>query len=326
MNACLILPYSGPLPPWTPLFLRSIERNPSIDLFLVYKDEVGYSLPGNVFQVRLSLREIEERVRGNLSDQLRLPHAYKLCDLKPFYALLFPELVDGHDFWGYCDLDLVLGDISALVCEQRLKDVDVFFADEKMVMGHFALFRNDPKINQIARRIPGYMERLLATKAMFVDEAGMEEVVASSPDVRWSMAHSLSESQLTVNANGKMMGQTNGVRGTRHSFFWRDGHAYIEEKASGRPQEVLYLHFMGLKRQIHWGKYDPSKACPEFSFSAAGFLPWVDPPTLWHRWSAVVRSFVFLSISTARGAIARAMPAEARLMLKELLRRRQRGR
>jgi Family of unknown function (DUF6625) len=93
--------------------------------------------------------EIESRVRKYIDATLKVNHAYKLCDLKPFYALSFPELVEGYDFWIYCDID-----ISELLTSDRLAQVDVFFADAQMVIGHFALYRNHPQINALAKRIP----------------------------------------------------------------------------------------------------------------------------------------------------------------------------
>src|ERR1700730_13861678 len=111
MKTCLIVPYSGPLPVWMPLFLRSVELNPGIDLFLI-SDRACGRLPTKVLPIAMSLSEIEAQVRKYIDHNLSVHQAYKLCDLKPFYALLFPELVEGYDFWGYCDIDLVLGNLS----------------------------------------------------------------------------------------------------------------------------------------------------------------------------------------------------------------------
>ena len=49
-------------------------------------------------------------------------------------------------------------------------------------------------------------------------------------------------------------------------------------KAKG-PEEVMLLHFIGLKRWYHWASYNPAKEYSEFGFSAAGFQPWKTPPT-----------------------------------------------
>ena len=37
----------------------------------------------------------------------------KMCDMKPMFAALFPELTARHVFIGYADHDIVLGNLSA---------------------------------------------------------------------------------------------------------------------------------------------------------------------------------------------------------------------
>jgi hypothetical protein len=301
-----------------PLFLRSVELNLHIHLFLLSTRSPDW-LPANVTLVRLSLSEIESRVRKHIDAALSVDHAYKLCDLKPFYALLFPELVEGYDFWGYCDIDLVLGNLSELLTGDRLAQVDVFFADAHMVMGHFALYRNHPEINALAKRIPNYIKRIGIKGYSALDEEQMARVVAANPEIRCSMARTLSESQLTLTAHGQMMGKTSGVLGDQHKGYWRAGRSFIESREHG-PQEVLYLHFMGLKRKYHWKYYDPTSTYEEFSFSAAGFLPWICAPDPWTELKTVIRGGALGALSSARGMVAQAMPDELRFRAKEILR------
>jgi hypothetical protein len=320
VRTCLIVPYSGALPNWMPLFLRSVELNPDVHLFLLSTRTPDW-LPANVTLVPLSLSEIEGRVRKYIDAALSVDHAYKLCALKPFYGLLFPELVEGYDFWGYCDIDLVFGNLSELLTADRLALVDVFFADAHMVVGHFALYRNHPEINALAKRIPNYIKRIAIKGHCALDEDGMTEVVAANPGIRWSKARTLRESQLTLTANGQMMGRTFGVLGDQHRGYWRAGRSYIESREHS-PQEVLYLHFMGLKRSYHWKYYDPTRTYEEFSFSAAGFLPWICAPDRWSELKTAIRGGALLALSSLRGMVAQAMPDDMRFRAKEILRRR----
>ena len=319
MRTCLIVPYSGALPVWMPLFLRSIENNPNVDLFLVTTSKTG-ALPANVRHVPMSLAEMETRVQSYIDPELTLRHAYKLCDLKPFYALMFPELVAGYDYWGYCDIDLVFGDLSPVVARERLAGTDVFFADEHMVMGHFALYRNCPEVNALAKQIPDWKARLSAFHGTCADEEGMTALVAARPDIHWGMAQSLRESQLTVNATGRMMGRTAGVMGDRHKMYSKFGRTFIKGRGH-TAQEVLYLHFMGLKRPWHWTNFNPARKYDEFSFSSAGFSPWISPPDLATKVVTHIKGQSLRAVSAARGAFAKAMPETLRLKVKEMLRR-----
>ncbi len=320
LRVCLIAAFSGRLPVWMPLFLQSVAANPCIDFFLV-GDHCPEGLPDNARFVKLSLSEIESRAQRWIHPDVRVPHAYKLCDYKPAYALLFPEIVAGYDFWGYSDVDLVFGSLRNVVCAEVLHDCDMYFADAHMVMAHFTLMRNDPQVNRVILDIPQSVERLADYEYKSVDETLLERYLQGSRKYRVKFAQQLSQSQLTITAEGRMMGQTSGVQGHAHEFFVIDGRCFVRG-AGCAAQEVLYLHFMGLKRSYHWRRYDPARSYPEFAFSAAGFLPWVTPPTRMAALGVYSRALWLRQVFVARALVAKWMPTKARLRLKEWLRRR----
>lgn len=318
MRVCLLLPYFGPLPKWLPLFLRSVELNPSLDLFLITNETIPCALPTNVKHVALSLVDIERRVRQVLSPGFRFSWAYKLCDLKPFYALVFDELIQEYSFWGYCDLDLVFGQVGPLVTAERLASTDFFSADAGLIVGHFALYRNHPAINALGKRIPSFQTHLNSPDSFQLDEKGMTEVLDATPEVRRDRPRELSESQLSISSEGRMVGRTSGVLGVRHRFYWQEGKAYVHGR--GHPQqEVLYLHFMGLKRAYHWTKYDAAVEYAAFGLSGGGFQPWVVPPTIWARSRWAVRSEMLRQLSRIRTVAAKNMPNSWRRQVKGLL-------
>ena len=84
--------------------------------------------------------------------------------------------------------------LSELLNGDRLAQTDVFFPDARMVMGHFAVYRNSPQINALAMQIPNYINQLAVTGYSSLDENGMAKVVAAHPEIRWSMARTLTES------------------------------------------------------------------------------------------------------------------------------------
>jgi hypothetical protein len=301
-----------------PLFLRSVELNPQIQLILVSTSEVA-SLPSNVTQIPWTRTQIEQRARERIDPNINIVHAYKLCDLRPFYGLMFPDLIEGFDFWGYCDIDLIFGDLSRVVSNDRLSNVDMFFADAKMIMGHFALYRNVTAINTLGRRIPDYVKKISSVATEYCDEQCMADVLSASSDVRVSMARSLQESQLTVDANGQMIGRTSGVIGNPDRFYWRDGRTFIKSRGSD-PQEVLYIHFLGLKRNYHWNRFDSLREYEHFSLSAAGFAPWVVAPDNRSYWQDLIQGRALRVLSSARAFLARTLPASVRLRAKEAMR------
>ena len=72
-----------------------------------------------------------------------LPSPYKLCDFKPAYGLLFEEYLDGYDYWGHCDCDLILGDLNKLLIPVLDQGYDKVFA-----AGHLTLYCNTPENNR----------------------------------------------------------------------------------------------------------------------------------------------------------------------------------
>ena len=320
MKACLVVPYYGPLPRWLPLFFQSVANNPGIDLMFVTSERLDTAVPSNVRVVALPLDEIERRVRERISPEFRLRWAYKLCDLKPFYALLFPELVADYEFWGYCDLDLVFGRLDPVLAPGRLANVDIFTADSSYVTGHFALLRNHPEINGLAARIPGVLSKLNAPEYCSIDENDMQAFLPTMPSVRRGVSSGLHESQTSLSSSGRMIGRTQGVLGHPHEFTWRGGRTLI--RSHGRDaQEVMYLHFIGLKRRYHWTAYDPAIEARECSFSAAGFRPWATPPTPVARLGTIIRGTALGGLETVRGAVARSISEKQRRTAKKVLAR-----
>ena len=72
-----------------------------------------------------------------------LKSVYKLCDYKPTYGYLFEEYIKEYKFWGYCDVDVIFGDLSKFVNEERLKNFDKIYD-----LGHLSIYRNIKKIRE----------------------------------------------------------------------------------------------------------------------------------------------------------------------------------
>jgi hypothetical protein len=315
MRISVVVPHYGPLPKWLPLFLKSASLNERVHFCIVTDQKISSALPTNVSHFSVGLAEIERRVRVSVCRDFQLSCAYKLCDIRPFYGIVFEDLFRESQFWGYCDLDLVFGDLSPLLTSGRLEEADFFCADAGPVVGTFCLYRNTKRINNFATTIPGYLPKLNSPEYESLDEKGLTKALAQARDIRYLRAEKLVESQLSISANGQMVGRTLGVVGDPNEFYWADGHTFIRE--SGRdPQEVMYLHFIGLKRSYHWAAYEPARDYAEFGFSAAGFLPWKTPPTRAVAGRVKARALTLRSLSWCRAQVARRASTSVRHKVK----------
>lgn len=139
----LILPYFGKFNNYFPLFLRSCGANPSIDFLVFTDDTTPYDYPPNVRVVPMTFNEFRMNAERKLGFEPCMPSPYKLCDFKPAYGLLFEKYLEGYDYWGHCDCDLLFGDMAKFLTPIFARGYDKVFA-----AGHLTLYRNTPENNR----------------------------------------------------------------------------------------------------------------------------------------------------------------------------------
>jgi hypothetical protein len=315
MRISLIIPFFGNLPAFFPLFVQSASRNPRVNFIVISNETIGFPLPPNFIHVPFTPSDVEKRVREKVCPDFRLSYGYKLCDVKPFYGVVFDDLLKTSDFWGYCDIDLVFGDVSPLLDSGALDETDFYCADAGPVVATFCLFRNQERVNRLAFRIPDFEKRLTSGNYESTDEKALEKLIRDGVDIRHTKAANLRHSQLSISAAGRMVGRTQGVVGDPNEFYWSDGRTFVKAPGSD-PQEVLYLHFIGLKRSYHWTEYNRSVQYKEFAFSAAGFLPWRTPPTVLAALKHHARITALRVVGWSRAQVARHFSTEFRHKLK----------
>lgn len=141
--------YFGHFPWYFPYFLRSCEYNPSVSFIIITDNEAPADLPANVSFVNKTLDEISLTATQKLGFNVTIRDPYKLCDFKPVYGFLFPELIAGCDFWGHGDIDVIFGNIRRFITEEMLDEYDFISVRHDYITGHFALFRNCGEMNTL---------------------------------------------------------------------------------------------------------------------------------------------------------------------------------
>ena len=272
-----VVPYLGNWPLWMPLFLRSCAANPDAHFRLLGNLPLAEPLPDNVRVDFISAQEIENRVRSHLRIEFRLSDPHKICDLRPFYPSLFADVVGPYEFWGYCDLDVVFGDLSRVLSRDFLKEVDVFSAwDSRQLVGHFTLLRNSPAVAKIAFEIEDWRYRVgEVSRTTFMDEGGLTVALRAHPEVRWKHAGDVGQQFASGRA---VVGATILHDGRVFEFDARrpvacnwDGRRTFVREPGRSDVEVLYIHFMGLKRPYQWWAFDRGGTMAHCSFSLLGF-------------------------------------------------------
>ena len=148
-SVCVIAVYFGELPNYMPLWLRSCEMNPTVS-FLLITDQQVKDVPPNVRVVSIMLHQMKRMAEEKLGMKIALDTPYKCCDYKPVYGLIFEDYLEGVDYWGHADLDLLFGDLAGFFRKYDLAQYDKF-----LPLGHLAFYRNTDECNQRFRLTEG---------------------------------------------------------------------------------------------------------------------------------------------------------------------------
>lgn len=147
-SVVLILPYFGKFPDIFPLFLKTAEKNPNINFLIISDSEENINYPKNVRILSQTFSEFKQLMEKQLGQTIALEKPYKLCDYKPIYGYVLSEQIKQYDYWGYCDCDLIWGDLYSFIEPLMKKKYDKIFAS-----GHLTLYRNTQENNELFRTL-----------------------------------------------------------------------------------------------------------------------------------------------------------------------------
>ena len=226
---------------------------------------------------------------------------YKLCDLRPFYAIVHSDLLreGNYDFWGFADLDLVWGDLKAFYTDDLLHRYDIFSTHDDRFSGHLCLLRNKPSLNTAALRLPHWKERLCSQQNYALDEMAFTLLFYPQARLLWKVHRHLylryaSHFRNEFRSYGKFCQWINALCGLRRrgiylkemytspyvtpnfvpaggaSYRYADGH--ITDLATG--EALPYLHFVFLKTIWTPQQATPPAHTTDLLISPDGILPW----------------------------------------------------
>lgn len=144
-RACFIICWFGPFPEYFPVWLQTVKYNKNFD-FLIFTDNksINYNFPQNVKVSYLTLSQFKNQAEKYLRKNCSVKRPYRICDYRPMFGKIFANQLSNYDFWGYCDLDLIFGNIETFVNQDVLNAYDAIFNG-----GHFTLIRNIDKMNNL---------------------------------------------------------------------------------------------------------------------------------------------------------------------------------
>jgi len=246
-SIAIISCWYGPYPWYFPYFIHSCKFNPSIDFFIVTDNEMSVDLPANIKVIKKSLEEIKLIASARLGFEIQLECPYKLCDFKPAYGYLFPEIVDGYDFWGHGDIDLVYGSIRSFMTDDLLMCHDVISSRHDYITGTFCLFRNNKHINSLFMKSRDYKKVFSSAEHFCFDECNFlfaelqnGASIFDYPDNIQSMTWIVKEAQ--QRGTLKAFFDFIIVEGSTGKIMWHKGRVFYKQQ-----YEAMFYHLIKFK-------------------------------------------------------------------------------
>lgn len=166
MKKILILPFFGAFNNYFPFWLESAKKNSTIDFLIISDVNWFFETPKNVTVIEMTFEQVRNEFEKKIGFSINLNRPYKLCDFKPYYGFLFEEMISSYDFWGYCDCDLIFGDIN------KFLDDSVFESNDKIMRrGHLSFIRNTHDINRSFQNFDTYKVVMKSPCIFGLDEA-----------------------------------------------------------------------------------------------------------------------------------------------------------
>ena len=164
-KCCLILLYFGKMPNYFPLFLKSCSCNPSFNWLIFTDDKTPYDYPENVKCEYTTFQNIKKKIQSEFDFPVFIETPYKLCDFRPAYGLVFADYLKDYRFWGYCDNDLIFGDMEYFLPDEFIEQYDKLFC-----LGHLVIFRNTEENNRLFMKYDWYKQAFTAKENVIFDE------------------------------------------------------------------------------------------------------------------------------------------------------------
>jgi len=249
-SIALLTCYLGKLPWYFSYFVFSCKYNPTIDFYII-TDDCTYKnpLPNHVKLIYKKLGDIKLLADKKLGLSVNISTGYKLCDFKPAYGLIFSELIDGYDFWGHCDIDIIFGNIRNFITDELLENYDLISVRHDYISGCFLLYRNIPKLNNLFLHSRDYKKVFTSDKHYCFDETnfahdafGEGKVYTEIDTEIESMMHVVK--RLEAESYIKPFLDFYIIEGLPGKLKWENGMMFYNNK-----YEILFYHLIYFKKQ-----------------------------------------------------------------------------
>lgn len=157
-RAAILMPYFGKLPSYFGAYLKSLEDK-LFDVLWI-SDLPVENHPENFKVVSMSFDEVRNRMIKTLGTDVCINDGRRLCDFRPMYGQIFNDLIDGYDYFGWGDCDLVYGDdFNAFLKQVVLPgEYDAVSLHKDFLTGPTCFLRNTEKMKALYKKANNWKE------------------------------------------------------------------------------------------------------------------------------------------------------------------------
>ncbi len=249
-----IIPYFGKFPNYMQLYLNSCAKNPDFHWTLFTDDYDKYFYPDNVKVVHTTFEEIKKSIQEKFDFPIILKRPYKLCDMKPMYGYLFEEYNVDYDYWGYCDVDVILGNLKEFITDE------ILIYDKLFTQGHMTLMKNSPKINRLFMTpINGqeYYKTVLQSQDSynfdedFLDKININTICRQQGIEIWENA--MIADIYTKSSDFRRITNEGIERKSKNYYVWNNGKLFRQIKVTNKwfAEEYMYIHLQKRNMKVN---------------------------------------------------------------------------
>lgn len=240
-----VVPYFGKFPgAGFALWLQSCKFNPSVYWLIYTDDRTQYNYPENVKVHYCTLKDIKTRAQKCFDFEISLERPRKLCDYKAAYGEIFADELKGFEYWGYCDIDLVWGDIRRFLTDELLEQYDRIG-----YQGHCLLYRNVPEVTTRYKTIlegcVDYRTVYSDPREFCFDENGMDDIYNTLQIPYYKKTIFAHLEKYEYGFFVKYLPEEDKYKNKHQVFTWKNGkllrnYVYNNQIYS---EEFMYIHF-----------------------------------------------------------------------------------
>ncbi len=162
---CVICNYFGRPPSYFKLWLESCGMNKSVH-FLFITDIPIDTPPPNVTVIKSTLKELQSKFQSCFAFPIKYNQPWDFCAFKGVLGTIYKEELKSYDWWGWCDCDLIFGDLNFFLSDELLNSYDKI-----LPLGHLSIIRNSDYINEFISNHPKTKQELMSSYDCFEEVA-----------------------------------------------------------------------------------------------------------------------------------------------------------